>query len=352
MTKRNLVFGTLLAGGVLAVAATNRAALLSRLPLAERVLTRWVPPEVGNTPPSGAAREQGALATLGRQVRGRLIWASNRGGNHDLYEAILSTGRVRKLTTHPHVDYFPRYSPDGLLISFLRTRRTWASFREGGASDLFVMNANGTGERRLVEHADHATWAPDGKSLVFMRVSQNRIVRFELGSGRETTVYDGAGKPTEGDVNDPALGPDNLLAVTLRGVPRKQRGVGVVDLKHGTYRPLSSSPRACHITWVPGEPTAVWIESGGSGGTRVMRSGSDGRSEGVLMDLPGPYSHEYFPRISPDRQWLVWGAAAEGHEHDRADYEIFAWKIGTPWEAAIRLTYSPANDQWPDLFPE
>jgi hypothetical protein len=44
------------------------------------------------------------------------------------------------------------------------------------------------------------------------------------------------------------------------------------------------------------------------------------------MDLPGAYSHEYFPKLSNDGRWLVWGAAAEGHEHDRADYEIFVWE--------------------------
>ena len=32
------------------------------------------------------------------------------------------------------------------------------------------------------------------------------------------------------------------------------------------------------------------------------------------------------------------------------DYELFAWKIGEPMEAVVRLTHSPANDQGPDLF--
>ena len=46
----------------------------------------------------------------------------------------------------------------------------------------------------------------------------------------------------------------------------------------------------------------------------------------------------------------MWGASAGGHEHDRADYEVFVWRIGEPWGTATRVTYSPANDQWPDLF--
>ena len=67
------------------------------------------------------------------------------------------------------------------------------------------------------------------------------------------------------------------------------------------------------------------------------------------MDLPGSYSHEYFPRVSSDGRWLVWGAAARGHEHDRADYEVFVWQIGQPVNEVVRLTHHPGNDQWPDI---
>ena len=45
------------------------------------------------------------------------------------------------------------------------------------------------------------------------------------------------------------------------------------------------------------------------------------------------------------------GASAEGHEHGRANYEMFVWRIGTPPETALRVTtHSTANDQWPDLW--
>jgi hypothetical protein len=70
------------------------------------------------------------------------------------------------------------------------------------------------------------------------------------------------------------------------------------------------------------------------------------------MDLPGNFSHEYFPRLSRDSRWLVWGASAGDHEHDMADYEIFLWQVGRPFTEAIRLTYNTANDRWPDIFIE
>ena len=68
------------------------------------------------------------------------------------------------------------------------------------------------------------------------------------------------------------------------------------------------------------------------------------------MDLPGEYSHEYFPRLSRDGRYLVWAASREGHEHDIADYEIFLWRMGDPPKDALRLTHSPANDRWPDIY--
>jgi hypothetical protein len=77
--------------------------------------------------------------------------------------------------------------------------------------------------------------------------------------------------------------------------------------------------------------------------------GGPGLPRQVFMDLPGSYSHEYFPRVSSDGRWLVWGAAARGHEHDRADYEIFVWQLDRPASEAVRLTHHPGNDQWPDI---
>jgi hypothetical protein len=68
------------------------------------------------------------------------------------------------------------------------------------------------------------------------------------------------------------------------------------------------------------------------------------------MDLPGRRSHEYFPRLSPDGKWLVWGATDKGHDHDIFDYELYIWKIGEPVETATRITYHTGNDRWPDIW--
>jgi hypothetical protein len=133
---------------------------------------------------------------------------------------------------------------------------------------------------------------------------------------------------------------------TLRG---RFSGAVTLDLARRGLSVLTRE-QACQTTWAAGDRQVLWVETGGAGSTHIMTGSPDGSERRVLIDLPGAYSHEYFPKVSNDGRWLVWGAAAEGHEHDRADYEIFVWEIGTPWERAVRLTSHAGNDQWPDLW--
>ncbi len=334
-----------LAVAALGLAMSGTAAWLAR-PQFERLTTHWFPPAAPVGTRLTTPEERQALRHFGTRVRGRLLWASNRGGNHDLYEADLSTGDVRALTSDSHVEFFGRYSPDGTAILYLRSRRPWVSFREIDGWDLYVMRADGTGARRVAERAYHPAWVSGRQAISFLR--DNRLVVLDLASGREETWHDGSAEPTRGDIGDPEPGPDGLVAMSLRGVSRGRRGVGVLSRADGRFDLVSRSPSACHVVWTP-SGGLVWVTAEGHGGTRVMHAPAPGGDVQVLIDLPGAYSHEYFPRVSADGVWLVWGAAAEGHEHDRADYELFAWRIGSPWDSALRLTHSPANDQWPDL---
>ena len=70
----------------------------------------------------------------------------------------------------------------------------------------------------------------------------------------------------------------------------------------------------------------------------------------MWLDMPGEYSHEYFPKLSNSEDYLVFGSSTGDHEHDSADYEIFIWQVGTPVQSASRLTFHTGNDNWPDIF--
>lgn len=340
--------------GLLALGAGGLALAASRdflpppleqlLALPERLYTQFVPPRKGNLRQLTEA-ERSTFRELAQRLDAEIVWSSNRDGNHELYLMDLRSQEVRRLTRHPHVDFFSRFSPDGRQILFLRSQREWVSFREETAWDVYLINTDGTGERLLAKQGYHPTWTADGRGIIFLR--GQRVIRLDLRIGREELLLDAARELPGLEIGDVELSADGTrLAMGLRG---RFDGAGVWDLHQRTLIPLTKV-QACQTTWVPRSSRVVWVEIGGRGGTRLMWGPADGSTREPLMDLPGGYSHEYFPRLSNDGRWLIWGAAADGHEHDRADYEIFLWEIGTPWEKAIRLTYYTGNDQWPDIY--
>jgi Tol biopolymer transport system component len=355
MRPRNALLAGLaaLVASVGAVAALSRVAdelpepIATAARLSERLWTRILPPRVPKRDRLAGltAPEQDAVRALAGRLNGRIVWSSNRGGDHELYLLDLPSRSLQRLTRHPNVDFLPRFSPDGRQIVFLRSQKEWVSFRDPSAWDVFVIGADGTGERLIARSGYHPSWSADGEAILFHRGA--RLVRYDLASRRESLLFDGT-KEVAGmtEIGDFELAPDQRhLAFGLRG---PFAGAAVFDLDTRRVQPLTRV-QACQTTWAPDGRSVVWVEIGGHGGTRVMIGGPDGSKRRVLMDLPGAYSHEYFPKLSNDGAWLIWGAAAEGHEHDRADYEIFLWELGTAWEAAVRLTHHVGNDQWPDL---
>jgi Tol biopolymer transport system component len=356
MTVRRWLGGAVLAlvlgaGAVLALAGVaddlpGPLATVARAP--ERLWTRWFAPRVdprarleGLTGP-----ERDAVRALAGRLDGRLVWSSNRSGNHELYLLDLREQSVRRLTSHPNVDFFARFSPDGRQVVFMRSQKEWVSFREHDPWDLFLVNVDGTEERRIVRGGYHPTWTADGKGIVFQRGLQ--ALRHDLATGRETVLVDGPRDiPGITELGDPELSPDGQRVALYPRGPTSANAV--FDLASRTLT-LLGTVQSCQPTWAPDGQSLVWIEIEGHGGTRVMTGKPDGSGRRVLIDLPGARSHEYFPKLSGDGRWLVWGASDGGHEHDRADYEIYVWEVGTAPEAAVRLTHHPGNDQWPDLY--
>ena len=87
------------------------------------------------------------------------------------YEQIWIVGvdgtNLRRLTRPNGLDADPQWSPDGHRIVFRRID----PFRPRKGYALFVINTDGSGERRLTPWAlragDHPDWSPDGKRILF-----------------------------------------------------------------------------------------------------------------------------------------------------------------------------------------
>ncbi len=104
------------------------------------------------------------------------------------------------------------------------------------------------------------------------------------------------------------------------------------------------------MTWAPDNFILHLIGHGGKQQNVFYRYNRESGKSSKWLDLPGDFSHEYFPKMSDDGRYLIFGASTGGYEHDIADYEIFLWQIGTAGEDATRVTFHAGNDCWPDIY--
>ena len=318
-------------------------------------------------PVSPTSEEQSALNALQGKLKGKIVWSSSRShSTHDLWLMNADGSEKKQLTNSTTVDWFPRFSPDGKTIIFTRSKGGWTPENDANYPekwDLWTINADGSDEKKVAENATWGTFRPDGKSIVFSRGAN--VYQKNLSSGEETLLLDGVKAFDEKGVilQEPNLSPDGkYLAITLRG---SMRETGIWDIAKKKW---NKSGDGCQIDFFADGSRVYRVNPTGNGGTAApseilwftLKDGVQQEKIGFfgvpkaakLMDLPGRRSHEYFPRVSADGKWLVWGATAKGHDHDIYDYELYLWQIGTPAKTAARLTYHTANDRWPDIWLE
>lgn len=276
-----------------------------------------------------------------------IVWSSNRFGNHDILRMNLNDQKVIRLTSHPHTETFPRISPDGNRVIFARSRSPWVSLRNLIDWDTYLLDLNTGQESLIAEYASAATWSADGRRIYFQRRGED-VVEFDLTDQKERVLFRvGMGSVPETVVlYEPAVSTTSgRLASTWRG---SERRTAITD-SNGEVTTVGDG---CQLSWGPADLYVYWIDQGGLMENHLLRRDLGTGATRVWLDLPEPFSHEYFPRVSPDGRMVVLGASAGGHEHDVADYEIFLWPVGRPAAEAIRLTFHSGNDNWPDVFSD
>jgi hypothetical protein len=301
------------------------------------------------------AAEQAARKEVGGKAKGKIVWSSSRVGHHDIFVMDSDGSNVKALTQGDETDWFPRFSPDGGRVLFTRSRKGWVEERDANTAnkwDIWVMNADGSDQKKVVTNASWGNWIGPNE-IVYVRATQ--IFRRDLGGDAETPIMDshGVAELDGALLQQPQMSRDGkYIAITLRG---SRRETGIWDVFARTW---TKTGLGCQINWTPDGQRIYWVNPTGNGGSEVFQmpiaAGKPQRElsddELKFIDIPGRRSHEYFPQLSADGRWLVWGATQRGHDHDIADYEIYIWELGTPADKATRLTFHSGNDRWPDIF--
>lgn len=306
--------------------------------------------------------EKSTLEKFKSSLNGKIVWSSSRSNSrHDLWIMNADGTEQRQLTKGDNVDWYSRFSPDGLSIVFTRSKSGWVPEADAEMNDkwdIWTVNSDGTDEKMVAENACWATWRPSGDSIVFARGS--KVIIKSLIDNNEKELFDSELKIKKGTYSQqPQISKDGLLmAVTLRGTKRE------TIIWNFQKDVMYSTGGGCESDWFPNSRKIVRVNEGqGNGGTEILaiELDNDGKPSVNLgkmglpksirfMDLPGRRSHEYFPKIDNTGNWMIWCATQYGHEHDIADYEVYVWNISNKENENVRLTFHTGNDRWPDIW--
>jgi TolB protein len=137
----------------------------------------------------------------------RIAFCLTEGGNTDIWVMNSDGSGARKLTREPAIDVSPFWSPDGRQIAFASDR--------AGTPQLYAMNTDGTQVRRLTFQGNYnqtPCWSPRGDTIAFTARDERKV--FDLfqvspDSGVITRLTQDQGRTNE----EPSYAPNGRLMV-------------------------------------------------------------------------------------------------------------------------------------------
>jgi Tol biopolymer transport system component len=225
---------------------------------------------------------------LGEAPNGKIAFLGvGAGYGDDIYVMNADGSGETRLTNSSAHEFSPVWSPDGEKIAF------------GRNSSIYVIDSDGTGQTRLTDDASAYTglaWSPDGEKIAF--------TRSDVGTGNEAIYVmnaDGSGKTrlTNFPKNEysPTWSPDGEKIAFTREKVSLKLDAAIYDIyvmnADGTGRTrLTNTIESEEIpTWSPdGEKIAFWASGElGDPGAAICVINVEGTGRGCLAEdvIPG-----------------------------------------------------------------
>jgi Tol biopolymer transport system component len=226
----------------------------------------------------------------------KLAFVSRRDGNAEIYVMNADGSGRRNLTRTPSSDLDPVWSPDGRAIAFVQKKcvpsRPCATAYE---TYLYVVNADGSGLRRLTTHPAHLfnpSWSADGKTIRY---------------GRSLVYADGSGH-RELPRNVPLAGawsPDGqrIAVVRVAHSPADERNPTKLGLFVMNADGSDARRVARYASW--GDP--AWSPDGRRIAFRIgpRTFGRDGNSDLFVVNADGSGLRR-LTRGAANLRWFAW----------------------------------------------
>ena len=116
-------------------------------------------------------------------ITAKIVFASTRDGNSEIYIMNPDGSRQVNLTRHPSRDLAPVWSPTGAHIAFNSDR--------DGTRDIYIMDADGKNVRKVfrdLAYREYPVWSPDGKKLAYLHAGDWSIYVGTVDGGQEERI--------------------------------------------------------------------------------------------------------------------------------------------------------------------
>jgi dipeptidyl aminopeptidase/acylaminoacyl peptidase len=184
----------------------------------------------------------------------RLAFASNRNGKINIWQILLTTGAVSRLTEGSPTDYDPAFTPDGNRLIFSSDRT--------GHFEIYIANADGSNTKQVTHDGsddENATMTADGQWIVYSHRAQE--------SGIWKIHPDGTGATPILRCNcfNPEVSPDGRYALYLTSPRPDLTEIHVLRISDGSVTPFvipCQLHRRTGITigrarWIASEPRGI-----------------------------------------------------------------------------------------------